>query len=84
MTKKDEHRGGLGWIPLGLAEFRAYLSICLLMGVKKLPPTRLYWSIENPLLNCSVISQIMTYDRFGTSNDVYMWKMHHTAPGSVH
>jgi hypothetical protein len=30
-------RGGFEWTPLGVEEFRAYLSICLLMGLKKLP-----------------------------------------------
>jgi hypothetical protein len=34
------------------------------MDVKKLPSTCLYWSTENLLLHCPMISQIMTRDRF--------------------
>jgi hypothetical protein len=49
-------RGGLDWTPLGVAEFRTYLAICLFMGVKKLPSIRLYWSRENMLLHCPIIS----------------------------
>jgi hypothetical protein len=56
--------GGLDWIPLGVFEFRAYLSICLFMGVKKLPAHRLYWSRKEPLLYCSVISGIMIRDMY--------------------
>jgi hypothetical protein len=57
-------RGGLDWTPLCLEEFRAYLGICLYMGIKKLPSTRLYWSRDEPLLHCHVISQLMTRDRY--------------------
>jgi hypothetical protein len=57
-------RGGMEWTPLGSEEFRAYLSICLLMGLKKLPSTRLYWSRDEPLFHCLVISQTMTRDRY--------------------
>jgi hypothetical protein len=49
---------------LRLEEFRAYLGICLYMGIKKLPSTRLYWSRDEPLLHCHVISQLMTRDRY--------------------
>jgi hypothetical protein len=56
-------RGGLHWKPLTLSEFRAYISICLFMGVKKLPSTRSYWT-NNSLLHCPIISQLMIRNRF--------------------
>jgi hypothetical protein len=62
--KQCKTRGGMEWTPLQLEEFRAYLGICLYMGIKKLPSTRLYWSRDEPLLHCHVISQLMTRDRF--------------------
>jgi hypothetical protein len=36
----------------------------LFMGVKKLPSTRLYWSRNEALFHCSVISQLMTRERY--------------------
>lgn len=51
-------------IPLRLHEFYTYLSICLFMGLKQLPNTRLYWCKEEPLFHCFVISRL-------TSRDVY-------------
>jgi hypothetical protein len=60
----NKTRRDLGWIPLGLQEFRAYIGMCLLMGVKKLPSTRLYWSRREALFHCSVISQVMTRERY--------------------
>jgi hypothetical protein len=63
-TKAGKTRGGLQWTPLGVEEFRAYLSICLLMGLKKLPCTRLYWTRNEPLFHCPIISQTMTKDRY--------------------
>jgi hypothetical protein len=60
----QQTRGGIEWIPMGLEEFRAYLSISLLMGIKKLPSTRHYWVRNDPLLHCPEISGIMTHDRF--------------------
>jgi hypothetical protein len=57
-------RRGLQWTPLGLQEFRAYIAMTLFMGVKKLPSTRLYWSRNEALFHCSVISQLMTRERY--------------------
>jgi hypothetical protein len=54
--KAGTTRGGSERTPLGLDEFRAYISICLQMGVKKLPCRRLYWSRDEPLFHCPVIS----------------------------
>jgi hypothetical protein len=61
-TKKT--RGGLQWTPLGLEEFRSYLSIFMYMGIKKLPSIRNYWARSDPLLQCPIISKIMTRERF--------------------
>jgi hypothetical protein len=63
-AKAGKIKGGLQWTPLGVEEFRAYLSICLLMGLKKLPCMRLYWAQNEPLFHCPVISQTMTWDRY--------------------
>ena len=64
LDEKGKTRGGWEWTPLGLQEFRAYISICLFMGLKKLPSHRLYWSKDEPLFHCLVISQMMTRDRY--------------------
>jgi hypothetical protein len=45
--KACKTRGGVDWTPLRLEEFRAYLGICLYMGIKRLPSIRLYWSRMN-------------------------------------
>jgi hypothetical protein len=51
-------------LEFGLEEFRASLTICLYMQLKRLPTRRLYWSWEIPLFHCPVISQLMTRDQF--------------------
>jgi hypothetical protein len=61
-VKIQQTRGGLDWIPLGLEEFRAYISICLFMGLKKLPLLRMYWARNEPFLTCPIILHIMTRD----------------------
>jgi hypothetical protein len=63
-NKDGRTRGGLQWTPLTLSKFWAYISICLFMGVKKLPSTRNYWSSQNPILHCPVISALLTRDRY--------------------
>jgi hypothetical protein len=62
--KAGTTRGGIKWTPLGLDEFQAYISICLQMGLKKLLCRRLYWSRDEPLFHCPIISQLLTRDRF--------------------
>jgi hypothetical protein len=62
--KAGTTRGGADWIPLCVDEFRAYIAICLLMGLKRLPSKRLYWSKPEPLFRCPLISQWVTCDRF--------------------
>lgn len=57
-------RGGVVWTPLGLAELRAYLSMSLYMGIKKIPNCRLYWSTTEDFFHCIVISQILKRERF--------------------
>jgi hypothetical protein len=47
-----------------LEEFRGYIGIYLLMGLKKLPSHRLYWSRDEPLFRCPLISQLMMRDRY--------------------
>jgi hypothetical protein len=63
-VKTQQTRGGLDWTLLGLEEFRAYISICLFMGLKKLPSLRMYWARNEPFLTCPIISHIMTRDRY--------------------
>jgi hypothetical protein len=62
--KTGQTRGGSQWILLGLEEFRAYLAICLFMGLKRLPSKWMYWLWEEPLFHCPVISQMMMRDRY--------------------
>jgi hypothetical protein len=57
-------RRGLDWRPLQLEEFRAYISICLLMGLKRLLSHRLYWTRDQLLFNCPIISRLMIRDRY--------------------
>lgn len=59
-----ETRGGKSWAPLQYEEFRAFLSITIYMGLKKLPHVRCYWMKDVPLFFCPVISQIISRERF--------------------
>lgn len=64
ISKDGRTQGGLQWTPLGLEEFRAYLSINLYLGIKRLPNKRLYWTTEELMFHYQVISQVMTRNRF--------------------
>jgi hypothetical protein len=64
IEKDGATKDGHDWTPLVLEEFRAYLAICLFMGLKRLPSKRLYWSRGEPLFHCLVISQILTRDHY--------------------
>ena len=57
-------RGGLKWIPLTIQEFEGYLSIRMFMSLKKLPNLRLYWSRDQVLYHCGIVSSMMSRDRF--------------------
>jgi hypothetical protein len=62
--KPGTTRGDLQWTPLCLEEFHAFISICLLMGLKQLLSLRLYWSTKAPFFKCHVISHLMTRERY--------------------
>ena len=49
--------------PITKEELKIFLGINILMGIKKLPSYRDYWS-ENPQLRDSYISSLMTVNRF--------------------
>jgi len=49
--------------PTNSSEIRAFIAINLIMGIKRLPSYRDYWS-NNPILHDSYISQVMTVKRF--------------------
>ena len=57
-AKDGNTRGGGDWRPLGLEEFQVYIGLCLLMGLKKLPSRCLYWSQDQPLFKCPIISNL--------------------------
>jgi len=56
--------GGWKWWPLTKNEFRAFIAVNLLMGIKRLPNHRSYWNRRNEFLYCPSISTIMTYRRY--------------------
>lgn len=55
--------GNHGFIPTDNKEIKVFLGINLLMGIKRLPSYRDYWS-SNPLLRDEYISSAMSRDRF--------------------
>ena len=57
-------KGGRSWKDVNRVEIRGWLGICILMGCKRLPCVRQYWFRSEPFLYCSLISSIMTLDRW--------------------
>jgi hypothetical protein len=57
-------RGEINGHHQGLESSKLIFAICLFMGLKRLPSKRLYWSREEPLFHCPVISYMMTRDRY--------------------
>lgn len=62
--KTKKLNGGDSWKNLELDEFKCFLDICLLMGLKKLPNIRKYWASSSDFFHCTVISSLMTRHRF--------------------
>ena len=63
-TGDSRTRGGLKWHDVCVAELRAWLGICILMGVKRLPCVRHYWMRSEGFIYCSLISSVMTLARW--------------------
>lgn len=55
--------GGPRWTPVTAKEFRCWLGVVILMGLKSTPTIRDYWK-EDSFWRCPVISKVMTRDRF--------------------
>lgn len=47
-----------------IAELRAWLGICILMGVKRLPSVKHYWMRKEGFIHCSLVSSVMTLARW--------------------
>jgi hypothetical protein len=62
--KTNKLKCGPRWEPITLKDFRAFLGIVLLMGIKDLPCIRDYWRISEPSLYCPIIASVMSRDRF--------------------
>jgi hypothetical protein len=56
-------KGGRTWKPFEQKDFKAFLGICIYMGIKKLPDFKDYWFTE-PFLRCPVISSLMSRQQF--------------------
>lgn len=63
-TNLYAQQSGKRYVPVSSTEINAFLGINLLMGIKKSPSYRDYWS-SAPDLNDSYISKLMTVNRFG-------------------
>ena len=62
--KDRKTRGSFDWCPQRLEEFSAYIVICLLMGLKRFPLHRLYWSRDESLFNYLIILRLITRDLY--------------------
>ena len=51
------------WVELTAIELRAWLRMCIFMGLKKLPRVRSYWS-KHKFFGCQILKRIMTRPRF--------------------
>jgi hypothetical protein len=56
-------KGGKQWMDLIVKEFQAFLVVNLIMGLKKMPNLRNYWSRE-PMLHCHVIPGLFSREQF--------------------
>lgn len=57
-------RGGESWKDVDVADIRAWLGICILMGCKRLPCVRNYWRRAEDFIHCRLISEVMTLARW--------------------
>lgn len=56
--------GGPNWWRLDKVELKAFVAVNMLMGIKRLPNHRSYWTRSNQFLYCPSISSIMTSRRY--------------------
>ena len=57
------------WVDICADELNAFISIFIVMGIKKLPSVSMYWS-ENEMVKCPWISKVMSRTRFYQINRV--------------
>ena len=55
---------GKNWKDLTLAKFKVFLAITLYMGMRKQPNVKSYWMKSPSIFHCSVISNVLSRDRF--------------------
>jgi hypothetical protein len=55
---------GTDWELFTIAEFKAWLAIWLYMGMKRQPNMKSYWMKEGSVFYCSIISKVMSRNRF--------------------
>ena len=56
--------GGENWKDLTLPEFKVFLAITLYMGMRKQPNVKSYWMKSPSIFHCSIISNLLSRDRF--------------------
>jgi hypothetical protein len=56
--------GDADWELFTIAEFKAWLAIWLYMGMKRQPNMKSYWIKEGSVFHCSIISKVMSRNRF--------------------
>jgi hypothetical protein len=56
--------GGRKWVNTSVAELTAFLAIHMYMGMKRQPNVKSYWEKAGSIFHCSIISSIMSRDRF--------------------
>lgn len=57
-------KGGKHWVPLSIGELLSWSGVLILMGVKKLPNTRLHWSKSSDFFRSPSIVGAMSTNRF--------------------
>ena len=57
-------KGGPRWKDVTVSELRAWLGVCILMGVKRLPAVRHYWLRGEGFIYCNLISSVMSLARW--------------------
>lgn len=55
--------GGVNWVDVTPSDIRCWLGICILMGLKKLPNNRQYWS-RGSFFGCPIVRGAMRRARF--------------------
>jgi hypothetical protein len=55
---------GVYWELFTVAEFKTWLAIWLYIGMKRQPNMKSYWMKEGSVFHCSIISKVMSRNRF--------------------